>query len=289
MFLSHPIERTIKMIKPLLTITACTLLVLTASPTFADDHAMASPKAAIEKAVNNNAFRTELDIERDQYRNPVETLDFFGIEPHMTVAEVGPGGGWYTRILAPLTAENGKYIALNGVPAEGERYERGMQWRESFIDHESGMFGPRAVARFLNQNVPFAAPNSVDAVLVIRGMHGRIARGGAPELLAEAYSALKPGGVLGIVQHRELEDFDTDPTTTMRGYVKQSFIIDLVTGAGFELADTSEINANPKDTTQWERGVWSLQAGTPIAEKDAKFREIGESDRMTLKFVKPAE
>lgn len=245
--------------------------------------------AAIQIAVNENKFRTKRDMERDQFRNPKETLAFFGIQPTMTVAEVGPSSGWYTRILAPLTADHGKYIALNGVPSAGERFEQAMQWRESFINHDSGLFGKNASARFLGQKVPFAAPNTVDAVLVIRGMHGRIMRGGAKELIEESFAALKPGGVLGIVQHREKEDKDTDPTKKIRGYVKQSYIIDLVTSAGFELEQSSEINANPKDPADWKGGVWELQAGKPIAEKDEQFQKIGESDRMTLKFVKPAK
>jgi predicted methyltransferase len=249
---------------------------------------MASAKAAIEKAVNDNPFRTERDMERDQYRNPAATLGFFGVQPHMTVAELGPSGGWYTRILAPLTAEKGKYIALNASPAAGERFEAGMQWRETFIERDSGMFGDQATARYIGQTVPFAAPNSVDVVLIFRGMHGQIGGGDVKGLLAEVLSSLQPGGVLGIVQHREREDFDTDPVTTMRGYVKQSYIVDLVQEAGFELAASSEINANAKDPADWENGVWTLQASRPIAEKDEQFREIGESDRMTLKFVKPA-
>jgi predicted methyltransferase len=275
------------MVKPLMLGAASALILLVSNVAIAEHHADA--KSAIETAVSDKTFRTEKDMERDQFRNPVDTLMFFGIKPNMTVAEVGPGGGWYTKILAPLLADEGKYIALNGAPSPGERFERGMQWRESFINHESGMFGKRAVARFLNESVPFAAPNSVDAVLVIRGMHGRIARGGAKELLEEAFTVLKPGGVLGIVQHREVETKDTDPTTKMRGYVKQSFITKLVEDAGFVLEASSEINANPKDTAGWERGVWELQAGTPIAEKNANNQEIGESDRMTLKFVKPAK
>ncbi len=273
------------MFKLLILSTTSILLLLSASVTYADHHGGA--KTAIENAVTNNSFRTEKDKERDQFRNPTETLMFFGIKPTMTVAEVGPSSGWYTRILAPLTAEKGKYIGLNALPSAGERFERSMQWRESFIDHQTGLFGANATARFLGNAVPFAAPNSVDAVLVIRGMHGRIARGGANELLEEAFIVLKPGGVLGIVQHREKEDFKTDPTETIRGYVKQSFIIDMVETAGFKLDATSEINANPKDTANWERGVWSLQAGTPIAEKSKQNQEIGESDRMTLRFVKP--
>mgnify|MGYP001042548825 CR=1 FL=1 len=283
------------MIKPLILGAASALFLFTTSAAFAHDHGhskddMKSTKAAIESAVKNSEVRSELDMERDQYRNPIETLMFFGVEPGSTVAELGPSSGWYTRILAPLTADHGKYIALNGIPnPESDRFESQMQWRENFIDTESGLFGPKATARYIGQTVPFAAPNSVDVVMIIRGMHGQIARGDVNGLLAEILSSLKPGGVLGIVQHREREDFDTDPKTTMRGYVKQSYIIELVEAAGFELAATSEINANPKDSADWERGVWTLQAGRPLAEKEPKFREIGESDRMTLKFVKPVE
>lgn len=245
-----------------------------------------SANAMIEKAVNNNTYRTPAQIERDQYRNPAETLAFFGITPDMTLVEVGPGGGWYTAVLAPLMAEKGKYIALNTSPAPGERFERSMQWRETFVD-DSGKFGDNASARFAGQTVPYAAPNSVDAALIFRGMHGMLKYGDPEAMLGELFTTLKPGGVLGIVQHREREDFDTDPRETMRGYVKQSYIIDLVEKAGFKLAATSEINANSKDPADWEKGVWTLQAGKPMAEKDKKFRKIGESDRMTLKFVKP--
>lgn len=276
------------MFKPLMIGAASAMMLLAASNAVAHNHGKDHAKAAIEAVVNNADVRSAQERERDQFRNPAETLAFFGIKPDMTVAEVGPGGGWYTRILAPLTAKEGKYIALNGSPnPESERYERQMQWRETFINPESGVFGENATARYIGQKVPFAAPNSVDAVMVIRGMHGQIARGGADALLAEIMTTLKPGGVLGIVQHRENEDVDTDPKTTMRGYVKQSYIIDLVEKAGFELAATSEINANPKDTADWERGVWALQAGRPIADKTPENQEIGESDRMTLKFIKP--
>lgn len=280
------------MMKPLILSAASAFMLMTATATLADHHGknkMHKPNTAIEKAVNDNAFRTQRDMERDQYRNPAQTLSFFGVTANSTVAELGPSSGWYTRILAPLTAESGKYIAINGSPAPGERFERGMQWRETFIDHSNGMFGHNASARYIGQTVPFAAPNSVDTVLIFRGMHGQIGRGDVNGLLAEVLSSLKPGGVLGIVQHREREDFDTDPVTQMRGYVKQSYIIDLVEKAGFTLAAKSEVNANPKDPADWERGVWTLQASKPFAEKDAKFQEIGESDRMTLKFVKPAK
>ncbi|MFT6268367.1 MAG: putative methyltransferase [Alphaproteobacteria bacterium] len=285
------------MIKPMILGAASAFFLLTATAVQAGHHEkgevegnMPSAKPTIEKAVSDNAFRSVLDIERDQFRNPAATLHFFGVTPSMTVAELGPSSGWYTRILAPLTADSGKYIALNNSPTPGDkRFERRMQWRESFIKHDSGMFGHNATARYIGQTVPFAAPNSVDTVLIFRGMHGQIGRGDVKGLLAEVLESLKPGGVLGIVQHREREDFDIDPVKTMRGYVKQSYIIDLVEKAGFELAATSEINANAKDPADWEGGVWALQASKPVAEKDEKFREIGESDRMTLKFVKPAK
>jgi predicted methyltransferase len=285
------------MIKTLILGTASALFLLTATAVQAGHHEkgekevnMLSAMASIEKAVNDKTVRSTLDMERDQFRNPAATLAFFGIRPDMTLVEVGPSRGWYTRILAPLTADSGKYIAANNSPSPGsDRYERGMQWRETFIKHDSGMFGHNASARYLGQKVPFAAPNSVDAVLIFRGMHGQIGNGDVNGLMAEILATLKPGGVLGIVQHREREDFDTDPATTMRGYVKQSYIVDLVKKAGFELAATSEINANAKDPADWERGVWALQAGKPLAEKDEKFQKIGESDRMTLKFVKPSK
>jgi predicted methyltransferase len=285
------------MIKPLILSAASAFFLLNAAVVQAGHHEkgdieskMLSAEASIEKAVSNMTFRSELDMERDQYRNPVDTLNFFGITPDMTLAELGPSSGWYTRILAPLTADSGKYIAINNSPTpDSDRYERGMQWRETFIKHDNGMFGHNATARYIGQKVPFAAPNSVDAVLIFRGMHGQIAYGDVNGLLAEVFTSLKSGGVLGIVQHREREDFDTDPATTMRGYVKQSYIVELLEKAGFELAATSEINANAKDPADWEKGVWTLQSGKPMVEKDAKFRDIGESDRMTLKFVKPAE
>ncbi|MEM6681295.1 MAG: methyltransferase domain-containing protein [Pseudomonadota bacterium] len=247
---------------------------------------VAAAKTSIKQAVSKNKFRTELDIERDQFRSPIETLTFFGIKPDMTLVEVGPGGGWYTRILAPLVAEDGKYIATAYTPdPKSKRYAQSMKWRETYT--AGPMFGKQASARFVGGPVPFAAPDSVDAILIFRGMHGMISYSDADANLAEMFTTLKPGGVLGIVQHREKEDFDNDPKKNMRGYVKQSYIIDLVERAGFKLAGSSEINANPKDPADWPKGVWTLQAGKPLKEKDAKFVAIGESDRMTLKFIKP--
>ncbi|MEO0412572.1 MAG: methyltransferase domain-containing protein [Pseudomonadota bacterium] len=252
------------------------------------DAQMSGAKAMIDKAVTDNAYRSEKNIARDQYRHPAETLTFFGIEPDMTLVEVGPGGGWYTEILAPLVAEKGTYIALTGAPEPGSRrYEQTMKWRDSYID-DSGKFGKTAVARFAGQDVPFAAPNSVDAALIFRGMHGMIYYGDPKGMLAELYASLKPGGVLGIVQHRAKADDDNFPNLNMRGYVREDYVIKLVESAGFKLEAKSEINANKKDPADWERGVWTLPPTLTTKKNDRKYMKIGESDRMTLKFVKPA-
>lgn len=249
--------------------------------------AQQADRAAIEAAVNDNPYRTEAQMARDQYRHPVETLSFFGLRPDMTVAEALPG--WYTEILAQLVKDDGSYIAIHRPPEAGGNDERNAhEWRDTYID-DSGKFGARAFARFQLQPAGFAAPNSVDAVLVIRALHGAVYDGVADEVLDEIYRVLKPGGVLGIVQHREDPDSDNTPYDR-RGYLKERFVVGLVESAGFELAGRSEINANPDDTKDYEIGVWALPPRLYYGEEGrAKFLEIGESDRMTLKFVKPAE
>ncbi|MEM7568979.1 MAG: hypothetical protein AAF337_04215 [Pseudomonadota bacterium] len=283
------------MIKALLVPAISAAALALAAPALAGHHeegekaaSMGDAKAMIEKAVNDNAYRSDKNKARDKYRHPVETLDFFGITPDMTLVEVGPGGGWYTEILAPLVADKGKYIALANAPEAGSRrYEQMMKWRENYID-DSGKFGKDAVARFAGQAVPFAAPNSVDAALIFRGMHGMIFYGDPKGTLAELFASLKPGGTLGIVQHRAKADDDNFPNLKMRGYVQEDYIIALVESAGFKLEAKSEINANKKDPANWEAGVWTLPPTLTTKKDDKKYLKIGESDRMTLKFVKPA-
>ncbi|GER05771.1 methyltransferase [Iodidimonas muriae] len=246
---------------------------------------------AIDRAVTENPYRTADQKARDAYRHPAETLKFFGITADMTVAEPLPG--WYTEILGDLLRDKGTYIALNTAPHlsqnAGSR-ARSHVWRDNYIASKGKLFGDKAFARFMLTEDGFAADDSVDAILAFRSMHGWVYSDVLEEVLAEFFRVMKPGGVLGVVQHRENEDSPNTPADR-RGYLKQSFVIEAVTKAGFVLADQSEINANPKDTKDYEIGVWGLppvlRAGSD--EERRKNQAIGESDRMTLKFVKPGQ
>lgn len=245
--------------------------------------------AKLARAVADNPYRTAAEIQRDRYRHPSETLSFFGIAPHMTVAEISPGGGWYANILGPYLKDEGRYIAVEFSPdfADSARRARALDWQKGFIaDKEK--FGPRAAAAFMGGAKPFAPPDSVDMVLTFRAWHNWIPAGQANLLLREFYQVLKPGGVLGIVQHRE--DENSPRTPQMRsGYVKESTLIEMAAAAGFVLAARSAINANPKDSKNWPRGVWTLPPTLAMGEEGREtYLAVGESDRMTLKFIKPA-
>lgn len=267
---------------------AATAFCLVAAPALAAD---APDVNAIETAVNQNPHRTDEQKARDVYRHPVETLAFFGLRPDMTVIEPLPG--WYTEILGVMLKDTGTYIAVNFPPdpaGDLERQARSHRWRDMFIPSKAEVFGPNAHARFLLTEPGVAAPGSVDAVLAMRVFHGWVYSGKADEVLAELFRVLKPGGVLGIVQHREDPDADRTPYDR-RGYLKQDFVIGAVENAGFELVGTSEINANPDDTKDYDRGVWALPPSLAVEDPalKEKHREIGESDRMTLKFIKPTQ
>lgn len=268
-----------------------TALALTVALLAAQGLADAQDMSAIDRAVNDNPFRSEDQKARDRYRHPAETLAFFGATPGMTVVEPLPG--WYTEILGYLLKDKGSYIGVNMPPrlsADTERRARTHAWRDSFIAAKGALFGPRAYARFLLTEDGLAAEDSVDLILAVRSTHGWVYAGQAGDVMAEFFRVLKPGGVLGIVQHRENED---SPNTIedQRGYLKESFVIALAEAAGFELAAKSEINANPKDSKDYERGVWELPPVLAVKDEalKEKHRAIGESDRMTLKFIKPAQ
>ncbi len=246
----------------------------------------------ILRAVHHNPDRRQEDRARDRYRHPVETLRFFGIRPDMVVVELHPGAGWYTRILAPLLRERGVWIGADYDPElfpEGSRFRAAMESLPVRVKANPAFYGPRARVGYVVKG-DYADPESVDMVLGIRFMHNWIRNGIAEKALANVYRVLKPGGVFGVVQHRAAEDDPRDDLTLANnGYVKESTMIRLAEAAGFRLVARSDINANPRDDHHHPRGVWTLPPTLALGEKDReKYLAIGESDRMTLKFVKPA-
>ena len=231
---------------------------------------------------------------RDGARNPAETLRFFGIEPDMTVIEVWPGGGWYTDVLAPYLAESGTYIAAGFDPETNDYMrERVAAFEEKYADEDQ--YGNVQMAVLSPQSGPLAEEGSADMVLTFRNVHNWIMGGFEEKAFADFYAALKPGGILGVVEHRLPEEADAEMERTS-GYVKESTVIALAEAAGFELAERSEINANPADDADHPFGVWTLPPSSRTEDRDGNAPEgfdadayaaIGESDRMTLRFVKP--
>lgn len=256
--------------------------------------AFPNTRAALRRILAS-PHRAPSNPERDGARHPVETLSFLGIRPEMTVFEYGPGGGWYTEILAPLLAKRGKLIVNNGNP-DGSREERATYYAKRFalfLARAPEIYGKVEVVRVDDVTAPaLGLAGVLDAALVIRGYHGWKNRGATGAWLAQIHTALKPKGVLGIVQHRADEGADPKASAE-KGRLPEKALIDEVEAAGFELVAKSEINANPKDKRDQPEGVWVLPPTLRLGDVDReKYLAIGESDRMTLKFVrvqKPAE
>lgn len=227
--------------------------------------------------------RTPANVARDKYRHPAETLAFFGVKPGHTVVEIWPAGGWYTEILAPYVAKSGQYVAA----APSERARGGVQ---KLISAHPDAYGKVRFATFPSADAPDrVAAGSADVVLTFRNVHNWMGGGAAQGAFDQMFAMLKPGGVLGVVEHRLPEDAK-GITEAQSGYVKRSTVLALATKAGFKLASESQVNANPKDTHDYPKGVWTLPPNYAEGDKDrAKYAAIGESDRMTLKFVKPAK
>jgi predicted methyltransferase len=253
------------------------------------DKTYPSGKAAIA-AVMKGKHRKPSAVERDKYRHPVETLEFFGFKPTMTVLDIGPGEGWYTELLAPALAKNGQYVATNtdpNGPPELRPTFYGQRFK-SFLDKAPELYG-----KVQNIVVGPKAPKlgkdgTLDMALIMRGVHGMKNNGTFDAWLAEIHRALKPAGILGIEEHRALASADP-ADSAKKGYVPEKWVIEQVEAAGFKLAGKSEINANAKDTKDYPEGVWTLPPTFRMGDKDReKYAAIGESDRMTLKFVKVA-
>ena len=239
--------------------------------------------------------RSEANRARDAYRHPQQTLAFFDVQPQQTVIEVTPGGGWYTEVLAPYLRANGMLIAQVFEPASAEKsgtrdyYTRSNAEFRAKLAANPELFDRVRVMETAVAAPVLGAPASVDRVLTFRNVHNWTAAGSDAAMFKAFFDVLKPNGVLGVVEHRAATG--TDPVVSAKtGYITESYVITLATNAGFELIERSEINANPKDTRDYANGVWTLPPGlrVPEGEDKAKYQAIGESDRMTLKFLKPA-
>ena len=255
----------------------------------ASQHVGEHQTAAALDSVLAGSQRSPENRARDVYRHPKETLLFFGIRPDMHVVEIWPGaGGWYTEILAPLLRERGQLYAAQWDTGSDLRRDTVQQYKDKLGAHPelydrvtvTTLASPPAV----NEIAP---PASADMVLTFRNMHNWMMLGWERDAFAAMYAALKPGGVLGVVDHRGNPTVPQDPKASS-GYVRQDYAVRMIESVGFKLVGTSEINANPKDTKDYEKGVWTLPPTYRQGEVDReRYRDIGESDRFTLKFVKP--
>ena len=245
----------------------------------------ASP--TLQAAVKSDK-RTPANVLRDRYRHPAETLAFFGVKPTDTVVEIWPGGGWYTEILAPYLAAKGTYYAT-------ALADKGHDGVRKLMAADAARYGKIKLATFpaFDGAAGGVPAGTADVVLTFRNVHNwqmgyqREKVAYAQEAFDQAFKMLKPGGTFGVVDHRLPENADGAREKTS-GYAKVSSVKAMAAKAGFRLAGSSEVNANPKDTADWANGVWTLPPSLALKDVDrAKYVAIGESDRMTLKFTKP--
>ena len=242
-------------------------------------------------AVVAGAQRTPANAARDVWRHPRETLEFFGLQPAMTVIELSPGGGWYTEILAPYLRDKGRLTLAADDPESGYAYYRRSAERlAKKLQAQPALYDRVQVLPFeVPGKTALAAAGSVDMVLTFRNVHNWAAEG-EPAVLAvfkSVYAALKPGAVFGVVDHRLPPDQVQDAKASS-GYLHVAYVTRLAQSVGFRPVASSEVNANPKDSANHPKGVWALPPSYANKDTDrARFEAIGESDRFTLKFVKP--
>lgn len=291
----HPLPKTTALTRAF-ALTSIILLALGCTPGAKQDEVIVEesvPESLREAfaAAAVGEHRSAANIARNQYRHPAETLDFFGIKPGMTVMEITPGGMWYTEILAPALNGRGNFIVAGydtSVSGQSEYRYRQQAAMEKRFSEQPELYGEVSIVKFSPpDSVALGEDNSVDVIVTFRNFHGWLRGGIAQSNLQAFFDVLKPGGTLGLVQHRT-DKMAELPSGRINGYVTEQAIIELAENVGFELDAKSEINANPKDSRDHPQGVWTLPPSLRLGEQDRdKYLAIGESDRMTLRFRKP--
>lgn len=260
-------------------------VIFLSAPLYADHHGEKKSLAQLAESDHRSAA----NISRNSARHPVETLEFFGLKPDMTVIEILPGGGWYSELLAPYLKDEGRYYAAHFSPNSSVGYmPRSLGRFEEKLIANPEAYG-KTIVRHLNppHETAIAPPASADMAMTFRNVHNWIMADQQNEFFDAFYAALKPGGILGVVEHRAKPDSSMEVMQTT-GYVTEAYVKELAAAAGFEFVGASEINANPKDQTVYPEGVWTLPPTYQMGEENkAQYTAIGESDRMTLKFIKP--
>lgn len=267
------------------------LLLLACAALLAASCSTTSTRETTAAALDNilaGSQRSAENSARDRYRHPKETLLFFGIRPEMKVLEVWPEPGWYTEVIAPLVRERGQYYAAVIAPDPDSKYVTGrLANYQQKLTASPDIYGGVQVVTLPTDGSDVVPPGTLDMVVTFRNIHNWMARDSAGQVFATLYRALKPGGVLGVEEHRGNAAAAQDPKAKS-GYVNEDYAIRLIEGQGFRLVGESQVNANPRDTKDYEQGVWTLPPSYRLGEKDRQqYAQIGESDRFTLKFVKP--
>lgn len=252
---------------------------------------LASPALAVDLTLDQALHapsRSPNFLARDAVRHPVEELGFFGVTPQSTVVEIWPGGGYWTEILAPYFHDHGTYYLAVDVPngePEGQNFAMGPLF-SARLNANPAAYGNIKYTFFGRKQPELAAPNSVDVVLTFRNLHNWVNQSDADTFLTSIHRALKPGGILGVEDHRGNPRLPQDPKARF-GYLRQDYAIALIEKAGFKLVGTSEVNANPRDTADYPQGVWALPPTYALGDKDhTKYQAIGEADNFVLKFRK---
>lgn len=240
-------------------------------------------------SIAGGKHRSNKNISRNRFRHPVKTLEFFGLRPETKVIEIAPSGGWYAEIIAPFVKERGSYTGTVGSMRPKKGYQKRAnktlfgkfkRYKKSFPKGKFVVFSPPSME-------PIGPDGSADMVLTFRNLHNWMRRYELSEAFRTFYRVLKPGGVLGVVEHRGNPAVSQDPKAAS-GYVNEEYVIAMAKKAGFRLARRSDINANPRDTKNHPKGVWTLPPSLRLKDKDRdRYLAVGESDRMTLKFIKP--